>query len=82
MGDPVGLALSPWAAATEINGSQTEDASVGVPRQVQLLLEILIVLMCVGAVTGTAADATRIEHTFLYESIIYFHMLLAYKQVK
>lgn len=53
MGDPVGPVLSPWAAAPKINASQNEGASVGVSRQVQLFLEILIVLMCVGAVTGS-----------------------------
>lgn len=53
MGDLVDLALSPQAAATEVNTSQTEDVSIGVPSQVQLVLEVLIVLMCVAAVAGT-----------------------------
>lgn len=51
MADLVAVALSPRAAATEVNTSQSEDASIGAPSQ--LLLEILIVLMCVAAVTGT-----------------------------
>lgn len=50
MGDLIGTALSP--RATEVNTSQTEDASIGVPSQVQLVLEVLVVLMCVAAVTG------------------------------
>lgn len=53
MGDLVGSALSPQAAAAEVNTSQTEDASAAGPSHVQLFLEILIVLMCVAAVTGT-----------------------------
>lgn len=53
MGDLVGSVLSPQAAATEVNTSQTEDVSIGVPSQVQLVLEVLIVLMCVAAVAGT-----------------------------
>lgn len=54
MGEPFGLALSLRAAGTKVNASQTEDPSFGLPRQVQVLLEVLIVLMCTGAVTGTA----------------------------
>lgn len=50
MGDLVGTALSP--RATEVNSSQTEDVSIGVPSQTQLVLEVLVVLMCVAAVTG------------------------------
>lgn len=53
MGDLVNLALSPRAAATAVNTSQTEDASIDVPSHVQLVLEILVVLMCLAAVTGT-----------------------------
>lgn len=48
----------PWssaraAAAAAGNASWTEDAGLGVSGRVQLVLEILMVLMCVGAVTGT-----------------------------
>lgn len=53
MGDLVNLALSPRAAAAAVNTSQTEDASIDVPSHVQLVLEILVVLMCLAAVTGT-----------------------------
>lgn len=35
------------------NASWTEAAGVGVSRRVQLVLEILMVLMCVGAIVGT-----------------------------
>lgn len=58
MGDPVGSAPSPRGAGAEVNTSQAGDESIGTPRQVQLVLEILIVLMCVGAVTGTAQQRT------------------------
>lgn len=63
MGDPFGLALFLRAAVTKVNTSQTEDSSFGLPRQVQVLLEVLIVLMCTGAVTGTA------EQQILYLNI-------------
>lgn len=46
----------PWApvraAAAAVNASWTEDAGLGVFGRVQLVLGILMVLMCVGAVTG------------------------------
>lgn len=54
MGDLVSSALSPWAAATEVSTSQSEDASISVSSQVQLVLEVLVVLMCVAAVTGNS----------------------------
>lgn len=46
----LGLALRSAAAA---NGSLIE-GQLEVSRQTQLVLEILMVLMCLGAVTGTA----------------------------
>ncbi|TWW78758.1 alpha-1A adrenergic receptor-like [Takifugu flavidus] len=69
MGDPVGPALSPWAAAPKINASQNEGASVGVSKQVQLLLEILIVLMCVGAVTGNILVIVLVAATKAFHSV-------------
>ncbi|KAM9345476.1 5-hydroxytryptamine receptor 1D [Symphorus nematophorus] len=51
MEDLGGSWLSLRAAAAD-NASRTEGAWLGVSRRVQLLLEILMVLMCLGAVTG------------------------------
>lgn len=54
MGDLGGTRSSLRAAApAAVNASWTEDAELGASGQVHLVLEILMVLMCVGAVTGT-----------------------------
>lgn len=39
--------------AAAANVSWTRGAGLGVSRQTQLLLEVLMVFMCLGAVTGT-----------------------------
>lgn len=55
MGDLDGswsVSLQAAAAAVEVNGSWTEGVGLGMSRQIQLVLEILMVLMCLGAVTG------------------------------
>lgn len=49
MDDPEG----PWPSPRG-NASLTQDAVVLVSGRVQLVLEILMVLMCVGAVAGTS----------------------------
>lgn len=51
MDDPGGSGSSLQGAA--MNASWTEDAGSGASGRLQLLLEVLVVLMCVGAVTGT-----------------------------
>lgn len=51
MDDPDGSGSSLQGAA--MNASWTEDAGSGASGRLQLLLEVLVVLMCVGAVTGT-----------------------------
>lgn len=55
----------PWPSPRG-NASLTQDAAVGVSGRVQLLLEILMVLMCVGAVAGTSVFL--LVYSVFYES--------------
>lgn len=43
--------------ATTVSANWTEGSELGVSKQTQLVLEILMVLMCLGAVTGTDSSA-------------------------
>lgn len=72
MGDLVGTAPSP--RATGVNASQAEDASVGVPSQVQLVLEVLVVLMCVAAVTGNRQKKKIFSFSFFLTTLFEYHL--------
>ncbi|XP_035519692.1 5-hydroxytryptamine receptor 1D [Morone saxatilis] len=50
--DDLGGSWSSLQAAAPANASRTEGAGLGLSGQAQLVLEILMVLMCLGAVTG------------------------------
>lgn len=45
--------VSPLQAAAALNASWPEAAGLGLSPRTQLVLEILMVMMCFGAVTGT-----------------------------
>lgn len=51
--EPGSPLLDVAAAAAAINASGTGGAELGVSGRTKLVLEIIMVLMCLGAVTGT-----------------------------
>ncbi|XP_070697668.1 5-hydroxytryptamine receptor 1D [Pempheris klunzingeri] len=72
MGD-VGDAGAPRSSllqeAAAVNGSRTEGAGLGVTGRAQLLLEILMVLMCLGAVTGNILVIVIVAATKTFHSV-------------
>ncbi|KAM3606933.1 uncharacterized protein V6R79_025880 [Siganus canaliculatus] len=68
MGDPDGSWPSLLAAAT-VNATTTEDAENGASGRAQLVLEILMVLMCLGAVTGNILVIVIVAATKTFHSV-------------
>ncbi|XP_037639117.1 5-hydroxytryptamine receptor 1D [Sebastes umbrosus] len=72
MGDLDGswsVSLQAVAAAAEVNSSWTEGVGLGMSRQIQLVLEILMVLMCLGAVTGNILVIGIVAATKTFHSV-------------
>uniref|UniRef100_H3DGP6 G-protein coupled receptors family 1 profile domain-containing protein n=1 Tax=Tetraodon nigroviridis TaxID=99883 RepID=H3DGP6_TETNG len=63
MGDLGGSAPSPRAAATDVNSSQTEEASMGMSSEVQMVLEVLIVLILGNILVIVIVAATKAFHS-------------------
>ncbi|XP_076599496.1 5-hydroxytryptamine receptor 1D [Chaetodon auriga] len=68
MGDPGG-SWSSLRAAAAVNASWTEGARLGVSGRAQLILEILMVLMCLGAVTGNILVIAIVAATKTFHSV-------------
>lgn len=67
---------SPLQAAAAANASLTGGAGIEVSGQTQLILEILMVLMCLGAVTGTYFPVNIVLLKKIKNKIAIFNSLL------
>ncbi|XP_069570021.1 5-hydroxytryptamine receptor 1D [Brachyistius frenatus] len=72
MDDPEGSRSEPRAslqAAAAVNASRSEDAEFGASERIPLVLEVLMVLMCLGAVTGNILVIIIVAATKSFRSV-------------